>query len=203
MVGKVSRKVTDRLLSRNAIKDEDYEIYQYGLEQLFTSILNMLTLLVIGSIMGMIWQGIIFVLSFMLLRKYAGGYHASTPLGCYLLTTLIITVALSVMKYFEISILIYLVLLMVSSVIVYMLTPVEAVNKELDKIEKIIYRKKTILTWIVEVSLAIGVFILKHYEISICIFMAVIMVGISLVTGHIEIKLVKRKILIGNNGGKN
>jgi len=203
MVGKVSRKVTDRLLSRNAIKDEDYEIYQYGLEQLFTSILNMLTLLVIGSIMGMIWQGIIFVLSFMLLRKYAGGYHASTPLGCYLLTTLIITVALSVMKYFEISILIYLVLLMVSSVIVYMLTPVEAVNKELDKIEKIIYRKKTILTWIVEVSLAIGVFILKHYEISICIFMAVIMVGISLVAGHIEIKLVKRKILIGNNGGKN
>lgn len=203
MVGKVSRKVTDRLLSRNAIKDEDYEIYQYGLEQLFTSILNMLTLLVIGSIMGMIWQGIIFVLSFMLLRKYAGGYHASTPLGCYLLTTLIITVALSVMKYFEISILIYLVLLMVSSVIVYMLTPVEAVNKELDKIEKIIYRKKTILIWIVEVSLAIGVFILKHYEISICIFMAVIMVGISLVTGHIEIKLVKRKILIGNNGGKN
>lgn len=203
MVGKVSRKVTDRLLSRNAIKDEDYEIYQYGLEQLFTSILNMLTLLVIGSIMGMIWQGIIFVLSFMLLRKYAGGYHASTPLGCYLLTTLIITVALSVMKYFEISILIYLVLLMVSSVIVYMLTPVEAVNKELDKIEKIIYRKKTILTWIVEVSLAIGVFILKHYEISICIFMAVIMVGISLVTGHIEIKLVKRKMLIGNNGGKN
>ena len=203
MVGKVSRKVTDRLLSRNAIKDEDYEIYQYGLEQLFTSILNMLTLLVIGSIMGMIWQGIIFVLSFMLLRKYAGGYHASTPLGCYLLTTLIITVALSVMKYFEISILIYLVLLMVSSVIVYMLTPVEAVNKELDKIEKIIYRKKTILTWIVEVSLAIGVFILKHYEISICIFMAVIMVGISLVTGHIEIKLVKRKILIGNNAGKN
>ena len=142
MVGKVSRKVTDRLLSRNAIKDEDYEIYQYGLEQLFTSILNMLTLLVIGSIMGMIWQGIIFVLSFMLLRKYAGGYHASTPLGCYLLTTLIITVALSVMKYFEISILIYLVLLMVSSVIVYMLTPVEAVNKGLDKIEKIIYRKK-------------------------------------------------------------
>lgn len=203
MVGKVSRKVTDRLLSRNAIKDEDYEIYQYGLEQLFTSILNMLTLLVIGSIMGMIWQGIIFVLSFMLLRKYAGGYHASTPLGCYLLTTLIITVALSVMKYFEISILIYLVLLMVSSVIVYMLAPVEAVNKELDKIEKIIYRKKTILIWIVEVSLAIGVFILKHYEISICIFMAVIMVGISLVTGHIEIKLVKRKILMGNNGGKN
>ena len=73
-----------------------------------------------------------------------GGYHASTPLGCYLLTTLIITVALSVMKYLEISILIYLVLLMVSSVIVYMLTPVEAVNKELDKIEKIIYRKNNL-----------------------------------------------------------
>ena len=104
MVRKISKKVTNRLLSRNAIKDEDYEIYQYGLEQLLTSILDLLTLLVIGLIMGMIWQGIIFVLSFMLLRKYAGGYHASTPLKCYLLTTLIITVVLSVMKYIQINI---------------------------------------------------------------------------------------------------
>ena len=74
-----------------------------------------------------------------------------------------------------------------------MLAPVEAVNKELDAIERIIYRKKTILTWIVEISLAIGTFILKYYEISICIFMAVIIVGFSLVTGrHIEIKMVKK-----------
>ena len=63
MVRKVSQKVTERLIFRKVIKDGDYEIYQYGLEQLLTSILELLTLLAIGLIMGMIWQVMIFVLS--------------------------------------------------------------------------------------------------------------------------------------------
>lgn len=195
MVRKVSKKVTDRLLSRNAIKDEDYEIYQYGLEQLFTSGLDMLTLFVIGLIMGMIWQGIVFVLSFMLLRKYAGGYHASTPLRCYLLTNLVILSVLSVMKYIGISIFIYLGVFIVSSIIIFAFSPVEAVNKELDEVEKIIYRKKTIVIWRIESLLAFLALVLKCQEVSICIFMADIILCISLLLGHIEIKLVNRKIL--------
>lgn len=195
MVRKISKKVTNRLLSRNAIKDEDYEIYQYGLEQLLTSILDLLTLLVIGLIMGMIWQGIIFVLSFMLLRKYAGGYHASTPLKCYLLTTLIITVVLSVMKYIQINIFIYLGLFMVSSIIILSFSPVEAVKKELDEIEKIIYRKKTIVVWSIESFLTVFALVSKRQGVSICIFMADIVLCVSLVLGLIEIKLVKKKVL--------
>lgn len=189
MVRKVSQKVTERLIFRKVIKDGDYEIYQYGLEQLLTSILELLTLLAIGLIMGMIWQVMIFVLSFMLLRKYAGGYHASTPVRCYLLTNLVILSVLSVMKYIGIIIFIYLGLFMVSSTIILALSPVQAVNKELDEIERIIYRKKTIFIWSVEAFLAIGTSVSKHYEISICIFMAVIILGVSLMLGHIEIFL--------------
>lgn len=186
MITKVSQKVTDRLLSRNVIKDEDYEIYQYGLEQIFTSIMDLMTLLAIGVIMGMIWQCIIFVLSFMLLRKYAGGYHASTPLRCYLLTTLIITVALSVMKYIEINYFIYWGLFISSSIVTFLLSPMESENKRLDDIERIVYRKQTFLIWCAEVSIAVIFVLFKFNEMSICIITAELTLGLSQIIGNIE-----------------
>ena len=125
MIRNISRKVTDRLVSRSVIEDEEYEIYQYGLEQLFTNLLNLVTLLVIGISIGMIWQGIIFVLAFMSMRKYAGGYHSTTPLRCYFLTNIVILSMLSVMKYMEINIFIYWGLFIVSSIIILELSPVE------------------------------------------------------------------------------
>lgn len=186
MVRTVSKKVIERLRSNNVIEDEDYEIYQYGLEQLLTSILDIMTLFLIGLILGMLWQGIVFVISFIALRKYAGGYHTTTPLRCYLLTNIVILSALSVMKYIKINIFIYLGLFVISSLIILALSPVESKNKELDEIERIIYRKKTICIWFIEAFLTMLSFMLMHYEISICIIMAVIILGVSLLLGKME-----------------
>lgn len=199
MINKFSTKVSDRLLRMGVINEQDYEIYQYGLEHLFTSILDLLTLFAIGLIMGMIWQGIIFVLSFMLFRKYAGGYHTHTPLRCYLLTNIVILGVLSVMKYIEISIYIYLGLYIVSSIIIFIFSPVEAINKKLDEVEKIIYRKKTIIIWSMETILALLVLVLRCHEISICIFVANIILCVSLLLGHIENNFVKQKHLQKSN----
>lgn len=179
MVRKVSQKVTDRLLVRKVIRYEDYEIYQYGLEQLFTNVLDVMTLLVIGLSMGMIWQGIVFVFSFMLLRKYAGGYHASTPLKCYLLTTLVIIGGLSVMKYIEINAFISLGLLVVSSVVILLFAPVESENKPLDAIERFIYRRRVILIWCMETIIAIICFVVNMHNIFTSIVFAYVILGIS------------------------
>lgn len=183
MVRKISQKVTDRLLSRNVINDSDYEIYQYGLELLLTSILNLLTLIAIGMIMGMMWQAIIFVFTFIMLRKYAGGYHSSTPLRCYILTCLVILNSLSVMKYIKINIFVYLGLFVFSSIIILTCSPVESANKKLDKLEKTLYRKKTVVIWLITSILAISALISQYHEVSLCIFMADIMLSVSLLLG--------------------
>ena len=71
---------------------------------------------------------------------------------------------------------------------------VEAVNKKLDEIERMIYRKKIIVVWFIESFLAIFALILKHYEVSICIFMADIVLCVSILLGNIEIKRIKKKM---------
>ena len=189
MVRKLSQRATQRLLSKKIIEEGDTEIYQYGLEQLLTSIIDLLTLLFIGQITGMLLQGIVFVLSFMLLRKYAGGYHATSPLKCFLLTNLVILGALSVMKYFRMSIFVYLGFFFASSIIVFIFSPVESKNKGLDEIEKNIYRRKTLLTWFIELLLLILMLIANCLGFAKCIIMGVAMVGVSQLLGYIEIKL--------------
>lgn len=186
MIKIIAQKVTTRLLVRRVIKGSDYEIYQYGLELLLTSILDLLTLIVIGLAMGMIRQAIIFVLSFIMMRRYAGGYHSSTPLRCYILTSLVILNSLSVMKYIEINIFIYLGLYVVSAIIILTCSPVQSENKKLDIIEKTMYRKKTVLIWCFESALVVCALVLNHQEIGICVIMAHIILGVSILLGRVD-----------------
>ena len=125
----------------------------------------------------------------MLLRKYAGGYHTTSPLKCFLLTNLVILGALSVMKYFRMSIFVYLGLFLASSIIVFIFSPVESKNKGLDAVEKIIYRRKTLLIWFVELLLLVLMLIANYLGFAKCIIMGVAMIGVSQLICYIEVKL--------------
>ena len=84
MFTKLSDKITDILISNNAVKQEDHEIYYYGVQQGITLLLNILTTIVIALVCGDLWQCMVFMLSFVLSRSYAGGYHARTPDRSYI-----------------------------------------------------------------------------------------------------------------------
>lgn len=70
MVEKISKEIAKGLVRREVIEYEDYEIYEFGVEQLITNIIDLLTLLIVGLVTGMVWQGLIFAFSFMVIRKY-------------------------------------------------------------------------------------------------------------------------------------
>lgn len=183
MLKKLSYKLTTRLLCKGVIEYDDFEIYQYGLEQIFTNIINVLTLIVMGVIFDNLVCGLIFAAAFMELRAYAGGYHASTPVRCYILTTVVIIVVLLLMKYVEVSYFFELGLIVISGFVIILLSPVESVNKPLDDIERKVYRKKAILIWCVEIVIAIWCVFLKFNEVAISIVMAHVVLGASQLAG--------------------
>ncbi len=86
MSEKISGIITDFLLRKNVIKEEEKEIYYYGYETLIYSIWQMLLLLVLGMIMNQIVSTVIFLMVFVSMRKYTGGYHAETRMGCTFMT---------------------------------------------------------------------------------------------------------------------
>lgn len=72
MSEKISGIITDFLLRKNVIKEEEKEIYYYGYETLIYSIWQMLLLLVLGMIMNRIVSTVIFLMVFVSMRKYTG-----------------------------------------------------------------------------------------------------------------------------------
>lgn len=186
MISSAANNITNYLICEKVIKDDDREIYQYGFEQVFSSLLNIATMLLLGIILGKIYQSLVLILSFMALRSYSGGYHANTPLHCYLLTVMSISAALSIMKFITIDRFICLGLLVLSSVVILLLSPIGSKNKPLDEIEKIIYRKKTIIVWSVETCVAIVFIILDITEIHIEITLAQVIISIALIFGNLQ-----------------
>lgn len=186
MISSVANNITNYLICKKVIKDDDREIYQYGFEQVFSSLLNIATMLLLGIILGKIYQSLVLILSFMALRSYSGGYHANTPLHCYLLTVMSISAALSIMIFITIDRFICLGLLVLSSVVILLFSPIGTKNKPLDEIEKIIYRKKTIIVWSVETCVAIVFIILDITEIHIAITLAQVIISIALIFGNLQ-----------------
>ena len=117
-------------------KEEKEEIIRYGLDRIKSICTMTFVTLLMGCIFQMFFQSIIFLVCFIVLRKYAGGYHADTQNRCYVISTAIIAVALLAIRYMsdgsdnEIFILLYF------------LVPVDNKNHRLEYWEKEKYGKK-------------------------------------------------------------
>lgn len=78
--------MTDRLIARGVAAEEERAIIRYGLEVMLETVLAYASILILAWLMGDLMETVVFLGAFMLLRCYAGGYHASTRWRCYLLS---------------------------------------------------------------------------------------------------------------------
>ena len=119
-------------------KEEKEEIIRYGLDRIKSICTMTFVTLLMGCIFQVFFQSIIFLVCFIALRKYAGGYHADTQNRCYVISTAIIAVALLAIRYIEIFIL----LQSLNFILLYFLVPVDNKNHRLEYWEKEKYGKK-------------------------------------------------------------
>ena len=195
MFSSIAEKITMHLEANNAFKSEDRAIYQYGIQQGLSIMLNLSTVLLLGIVTGMIWESIIFSAAYMLLRRYAGGFHAKTPARCYIYSSAMVLLALLGIKYVFDSILISICMFIVGSLIIFLFSPVEDKNKPLDAAEQLVYQKRTRFYLIVEIVLDIAMMSLGFkglYEpISISLFCLGILVALGKVKNVIRNKNVR------------
>lgn len=77
------------LVERGIIKEEEQEIYQFGIRNGMIILLNVLTAFLIGLIKEKLLIVAAFTVSFMVLRSYAGGYHSDSRIFCYIAVSII------------------------------------------------------------------------------------------------------------------
>ena len=191
---KVINNFTEFLIKNNIIEEKRREIYAYGLNQLIVYLYNFLTVIIVGWIFGMVWQSIAFTVFYMMIRPYAGGYHARTPKMCYVFSLMMIIAVLFLIKIIPLNGLLYLLIYAVSSIVIFKLSPVEDENKPLDNIERVVFRKRAIKSHII-LSLCYLIFwFVGLKELSLCVVLALFTLSIMLVLGEIKNRRLKREV---------
>lgn len=194
MTLKIFEKITARLIESGTISAEDKDIYEYGLKHIATMFLNISTTLVIGFIFGMIWQSGLFMVSYIPLRSYAGGYHARTPLKCYIFSVILTICVLLIIKYIPYNNISLLILLIISGVFIFIFAPVGDENKPLDELETKVFKKRTRIILFIESAL-IGLFMFLGLTwIMICMTVSIIIVSFMVAISTVKNKINFQKI---------
>lgn len=89
MLVRISKKCTDILLDNGKISEERRAIYEYGFELLFSTATCIAGILLLSLLGNCIRQAIVFLLYFIPIRIFGGGYHAKSYRSCFLLTNIV------------------------------------------------------------------------------------------------------------------
>ena len=180
------------LLKQNVIEnDEDSIAYcRYGIEITISSLFNVFLVLIIGVVFGYLLLSILFLLIFINMRRYTGGYHASTYLGCNTALCVSYTILCVITKYivdlsFGIILFIAIILHIVSFWVIALYSPLENENKPLaNEIKKTNHYKSIIFAILVSITNLVLLYV--RFRESIIIALTVFLVAILMI-----IKIVK------------
>ncbi|BBF44064.1 hypothetical protein lbkm_2752 [Lachnospiraceae bacterium KM106-2] len=186
MLEGMARGVTKFMIRQNVVKEEEQEMYDYCFELMLSTIMNLVVILVLSVLTHTFVKTLIFIAFFVPIRSIAGGFHASTHFRC--LMTLVMVYTIFVLSIYFMPQTLYLgvgmTLLLLVSIAIWILAPVESSNKPLSEKEKIYLAKKCKVYLIV--FAAIAVFFLWNQplcEYGWCMTYAIGAVGFSVIYG--------------------
>lgn len=141
-MGALVSKVIDNFVLNKIIKEEDSKIYEFGLKQGIAIMINLITIIVIGLISSELLNLLVFSVVYLVMRSYAGGYHAETELGCYVFSTMMIVIIAIISRILLLNNVMIVIMLVISDSILITLAPVENYRKKLSEKEIEVYRKR-------------------------------------------------------------
>lgn len=178
-------------------KDEgqknNFDLYEYAVYIILSSAFHVITVITLGLCFNLLVESLVFYLSFIVIRKFAGGYHAKTPVRCYLFSFASNIIILCLVKWLSsintLFIFIFIIFELLCVVLILLISPLDTENNPLTGQEKKMYRMLTSI-------ITILIFIIS----SLCFFKGYRNIGSSMICGVImsALVLLMRKIQIIN-----
>lgn len=181
-----SERITESLINAGAAPAEDKALYEYGIRQGILLVINMATAVLIGLLLGMFWQCVIFLFAYNPVRTYSGGYHARTSLACYLLSIPMMLAVLLGIKMILWNGYVCAIVLFCTSIVIGILAPVADPNKPLNEREIVVYRNRAHAYSAVLTGAAIMLWFAGMEQISLSIMMALAVAAVMLILGVIK-----------------
>lgn len=193
MFVKLSEYITQQLENGKIIQSDKRELYKYGFQQGLILLLNFITSIVIGLIFGKLLESVLILASYIPLRSYAGGHHSDSSEKCYAVSTLITIMWMLIIKFSELSTSCWGIILLIGSVVCFMLSPVENLQKPLDQEEICVYRKRALIVLTTEICLWICLCLILRIFVQI-IPLGVFTEAVMLIMGKIKNRRVIKTI---------
>ena len=188
---KFSSKFIEFFVSNDLIKNEDKEIYEYAVNIILSSLIHIATVMIIGLCFNLFIESLVFYFSFIAIRKFAGGYHAKTPVRCYAFSVISSIIVLCLIKLSNSVCFIFTYVLIMlelfSVVLILLISPLDTENNPLNSREKKLYKMLAVL-------ISACVFTI----LTLCVFTGYRNIGFSMICAIImsAIVLLMRKFQI-------
>ena len=186
MFEKAALHITEWMEKNGIIESDKKIVVKWGIRNILDTIFNVLTFAIIGLLMKMPLETVIFTLGYIPLRSYAGGYHAKTPFRCWIVSNSILFSALMIVHCMSDHPFVLLIFALMSITALVILMPVSDIHKPLDNNDK--HRYKITGIWIIFVEIAISFFfyVIHHDHLTYSIFSDWILLSIMLILGEIK-----------------
>ena len=194
MLTKCSKKMTSFFILKNSISEGERDVYDYCFEIFLSTIANLAAIIIIAIATGTYLETLSFIMSFMVLRACAGGYHADTHFRCFLILMFVYGMFLILLAFVSVSALVIISLLsiIISNILAIFIAPVEHFNNQMSKIKRGKLRIKSLC---LVVGISIVTFVLLYFKFSILGFSLVY--GITAVLVSCLLGMIKNKLKKG------
>ncbi len=188
MIEKLVDKIINKQLEENTIPKEDVNIYRYGYILVCEVLINIIVASIIGVISGDWLLITLFLIIYIPLRSFCGGWHADKLWKCTIYSNLIIVLMILSDEYVikTFTSIILLVLFIMCLVLVLYLAPIDTNSKPISVEERKVYKKKIniivlihLIIFIVMMSMNWNVII---YVIAFSYFTQVIMLFLEIIS---------------------
>lgn len=182
----ISNRIVEGEIDKGRILLSEKEIYRYGYILFINLIINILSAILIGVILSEFVSVIVFLLSYIPLRTYAGGFHSVSNTRCFLISNMLIIIMCILVKckfIVQYGFILVLVGLFLSGIIIIKNAPIQCSNKPLSICEIDKYRNCSILCWGLEFVISLCLWKSDLRVCGLVIGISNVMLGVFIIVG--------------------
>lgn len=173
-------------IKKGDITEEEREIYDYYFEIMLSTVLNALFLIVCGIVFNNFINTILFMIGFVIFRTVSGGFHASSHMRCFLTLASVFFVLIIMLNFVSLRWInvLTIIFLLVSTLLIYFIAPVEHKNNPLDENTREKLKKSAqILSVLISLIIIILIFTIgfSKFIFSFCYGMFAVAISIAVV----------------------
>ena len=195
MVEKLIDRLIEKQRSEDMISQEDINVYRYGYTLVFEVIINILIAIVIGIVFQDLPVIALFLLFYIPLRSFCGGWHAGKLWQCTVLSNLLLVILALADEYGAEKLpLVWLSLIFcVGLALVFALAPVDTKSKPISPEERRVYRRRIRVILVLHVILMAVAILLRLRELVFLFAFVYVTQTMMLMLELINKQMIKRR----------